>query len=66
MMTTLTFATEVSLPRLAEFAFSAFCSIEWDNMIADFDAGDTVSNGLDDASTFVAENHWENTLRYPG
>jgi hypothetical protein len=41
-----TFAAEVSLSALAEFAFAAFCSVEWDDMVADFDARYTLADGL--------------------
>jgi hypothetical protein len=49
--------------NLAEFAISAFRSVERNDMVADFDIGDTLSYGLDNSSTLVAADNGESAFR---
>jgi len=43
--------------NLAELAFSTFRGVKWDNMVTNFDIGDTFTHGLDDSSAFVSTDH---------
>jgi len=48
---------------LAELAFSALGGVEWDNMVTDFDIGDTLSDRFYNSATFVSANDGEGTFR---
>jgi len=51
------------MSNFAEFALSAFRGVKRDDMVADFDIGDTLSNGFDNSSTFVTTDNGESPFR---
>lgn len=51
------------MSNFAEFALSAFRSVKRDDMVADFDIGDTLSYGFDNSSTFMATDNGESPFR---
>jgi len=55
-------STQVGLARLAELAFLALGGIKSHNVITGLDVGHALSDGFNDASTFVTEDNRESTL----
>src|SRR2546430_136262 len=51
------------MSNFAEFALSAFRGVKRDDVVADFDIGDTLSDGFDNSSTFVATDNGESSFR---
>lgn len=54
--------TQVGLGRLAELALLTLWCVQWNDMIADLDTGDALTNGFDDAGTLVTQDTWEETF----
>ncbi len=54
--------TQVGLPTLTEFTFLTLGSVEWDDMIADLNVGDSFTDGFDNTPSFVTEDGGENSL----
>lgn len=55
-------STQVGLAGLAELTLPALGGVEGHHMIADFDIGYSLADGLDDSGTFVAEDNGEGTF----
>lgn len=53
---------EVGLARLAHLALLALGSVKRDNVVADLDVVDALTDRLDNAATLVAENNGKGTL----
>ena len=48
--------------HLAEFAFSAFRGVKWNNMVSNFDISHTFTNRFNNSTTFVSTDYWEGTF----
>jgi hypothetical protein len=55
-------ATKIGLTRLAELALTTFGGVKGNNVIADLDVSDALTNGLDNTSTLVSKNDRESTF----
>ncbi|KAH3663725.1 hypothetical protein OGAPHI_005127 [Ogataea philodendri] len=56
-------STQIGFSRLAELALFTLWGVKTDDMVANLDAGDTFTNGLDNSGTLVAKNNRELTFR---
>jgi hypothetical protein len=50
------------LGDLAELAFTTFWSIKWDNMVTNFDIRDTLTDRLDNSTSFVSADYRKGTF----
>jgi hypothetical protein len=48
---------------LAELAFSAFRGVERNDMIANFDVGDSLTDRFDDSTALMSADDWESAFR---
>jgi hypothetical protein len=62
-LSTLLVSTSQKCNDLAKLAFSTFRSVKGNDMVADFDVGNTIANRLDDSTTLMSTNNRKSTLR---
>jgi len=48
---------------LAEFTFTAFRGVKRDDVVTNFDICDTLTDGLDNSTSFVSADYGEGTFR---